>query len=703
MSTTGLLFDLEEPDKEMGNGAPKRKGVKKPRVRKKPPVSLFSKDAEHMQKPYEKLAREELLRLLEERDAEESGGIRLTYRGQTPPWQIVRRVQPRRQRIDKKLSFGPEDFQAGNLIVEGENLQAMVSLYKYRGQVDLILTDPPYNTGGDFRYNDKWDEDPNDPDLGRLVPAEDGSRHSKWLRFMTPRLWMMREMLKPSGVLAICIDHRELFRLGVLLDQIFGEANRIGIINWQKSYAPRNDQTHISTATEYVLVYAKNENRANTNLLPRTEAMNARYGSPDGDARVWKPGDLTAPGAETHPTMLYAVQSPFTGELHYPSPGRCWGAEKRKIKEYLELWGSHYVEKDLDDGMMKALVIKGAPVKGEKGFGPDHKVLKKAREDAERIRDKGKWPAPHWRDQGQGTFGMKKYLDDVRKGIVATTYWADDDYETPLEIGSASWSHQQSGHSQIGINELNAIIGKGHGFDTVKPLKLFKKIIHIWCPSAGIVMDPFAGSGTTGQAVLEVNAEGDTKRRFVLIEQGRPERGDTYARGLTSERVRRSVTGERPDESGVLSVTATPLPGGFRFTKLTDKVDGEAVLALEREEMLDLLLTSHWDQSERSSAYLRRLPAGTNTYLFGTNGKSEGYFLIWNGPDKPSALSRETFRGIAEEAKLASLKPPYHIYARLSTYSGPNIEFYQIPDRILDKLGFNSATESYGTAAQDEV
>jgi len=66
----------------------------------------------------------------------------------------------------------------------------MVSLYKYRGQVDLIVTDPPYNTGEDFRYNDRWDEDPNDPDLGALVPAEDGSRHSKWLRFMVPRLWM---------------------------------------------------------------------------------------------------------------------------------------------------------------------------------------------------------------------------------------------------------------------------------------------------------------------------------------------------------------------------------------------------------------------------------------------------------------------------------------------------------------------------------
>jgi adenine-specific DNA-methyltransferase len=119
--------------------------------------------------------------------------------------------------------------------------------------------------------------------------------------------------------------------------------------------------------------------------------------------------------------------------------------------------------------------------------------------------------------------------------------------------------------------------------------------------------------------------------------------------------------------------------------------------------MLDLLLTSHWDQSERSSSYLHRLPAGTYAYLFGTNGRREGYFLIWNGPEKPSVLNREAFRGIVEEAKRANLKTPYHVYARLSTYAGPNIEFYQIPDRILDKLGFNAATESYGSGTQDET
>ena len=184
---------------------------------------------------YEEMPRAALIRLLMEQDAERADagkdGIILNYTGRTAPWQIVRQVKPKMCEINKRASVGSEEEQVANELWDGENLSAMVTLYKYRGQVDLVLTDPPYNTGEDFRYNDKWDKDPNDPDLGELVAKDDGSRHSKWLRFMTPRLWMMREMLKPGGVIAICIDHRELYRLGMLMDEIFHEENRIGIIN----------------------------------------------------------------------------------------------------------------------------------------------------------------------------------------------------------------------------------------------------------------------------------------------------------------------------------------------------------------------------------------------------------------------------------------------------------------------------------------
>src|ERR1700743_2186705 len=106
-----------------------------------------------------------------------------------------------------------------------------------------------------------------------------------------------------------------------MLDELFGEQNRLAIINWQKSYSPRSDKDHVSTATEYVLVYAKDEERAKTALMPRSEEMDARYQPREGDLGAWKSGDPSAGKGPKNQGMVYAIQSPFTGELHYPPDG----------------------------------------------------------------------------------------------------------------------------------------------------------------------------------------------------------------------------------------------------------------------------------------------------------------------------------------------------------------------------------------------
>lgn len=415
--------------------------------------------------------------------------------------------------------------------------------YKHPRIKLYINIDPPYNTGGDFRYNDKWDEDPNDPDLGDLVPMDDGSRHTKWLRFMTPRIWMMHEMLKRGGVLAICIDYRELFRLGMLLDEIFGEQNRIGIINWQKTYSPKNQDKHISVGTEYVLVYAKEEiSLASTNKLERTEEMNSRYWNPDDDEDgLWKKqGDPTA--KDPSPSAIYAIQSPFTGKLYYPPRGRHWSHPKTKMNEWLQEWGVNYLQKDIKDNKGKALLIDGFDYKNPES--PKNKIiLNKSRKKAEKRLKNKSWPRLYFGQNGNTGPNLKRYLKDVQQGRVPLNYWANEDYSTPFFIGSQSWGYEESGHSQAGINELNSIVGRGHGFETVKPLKLIQKIIQLWCPSNGIVLDPFAGSGTTGHAVISLNKESDAARRFILIEQGREERGDPYARTLTADRINRAITG----------------------------------------------------------------------------------------------------------------------------------------------------------------
>jgi adenine-specific DNA-methyltransferase len=637
---------------------------------------------------YGSLTKPDLIRLLERRDEDEIGGIRLHYKGQTPPWLIVRQVRPRRQKIESKLSVGSEEAQSDNQIIEGENLQAMVSLYKYRGQVDMIITDPPYNTGQDFRYNDKWDKDPNDPDLGNIVPKDDGSRHSKWLRFMTPRLWMMKEMLKPSGVIAVFIGDDELHRLGMLMDNIFGENNRLGIINWQKIYSTKRQAKHLANATEYVLLYEKIEAGARRQgLISSSSKTRTAATNPDNDPEgPWSSGNPTGPGGRPE-SADYGLQSPDDGHMYYPAANRHWAWEKSKIKRWVEEWGVKYEEISDPNCHQKSLVIKGSSIRKSKVYTPPALLAKAQR--AAVAKRKGVWPFLYFTGGGKGRPMNKMYRKLIARGEVPMTYWAHEEYDRPIYIGSASWSHGVVGTSKRGTTELQHVMGDKMVFETVKPLELIEKIVHLWCPRAGLVLDPFAGSGTTGHAILNLNKLTRASRRFILIEQGRPERGDPYARALTAERVKRAISGQWATGK------KQPLVGGFRFTQLTKAVDADAVLALEREEMIDLLLTSHWDQAERSAAYLKRFPAGAHGFLFANNNKSNGYFLIWNGPGKPAVLDRAAFRTIVEEAKAANLNQPYHVYARICTYSGPNIEFYQIPDRILDKLGFNEATQPF--------
>ncbi|MFV3090570.1 site-specific DNA-methyltransferase [Stutzerimonas nitrititolerans] len=637
---------------------------------------------------YEQLPRAALVRMLQEHDAAlaDAGknGIVMSYTGRAAPWQIIRQVKPKLHRIIKKVSFGEETAQSENEIWDGENLSAMVTLYKYRGQVDLVVTDPPYNTGEDFRYNDKWDKDPNDPDLGDVVPKDDGSKHSKWLRFMTPRIWMMREMLKPGGVMAICIDHRELFRLGMLMDEIFGEDNRLAIINWQKSAAARPDNRHVSTATEYVLVYGKDISRVRTASLTRGEADNKRYSNPDNDpGNDWREGNLTAKSYSAKDD--YGIQSPFTGVVHYPAGNGAWRHPKRNIKGWLAGWGTDYEERDIGDGRGKALMVKKQL--------PDMVSPEVSKKALARLKEDN-WPFVWFGRDGQGRPRVKTYLEQIKKGKVPVTYWADADLASDIiadiDIGTASWDYTESGRSADGVSELTAVVGQGHGFTTVKPLKLMKKIIQLWCRPDGIVMDAFAGSGTTGHAVLELNKEEEATRRFILIEQGNTDKGDHYARTLTAERIRRVISGDWA------TAKKEPMPGGFRFIELKrEKIDAEAVNTLAREEMIDLLLTSYWDKAEKAKSYLRRLPAGKHRHLFAVNAKDEGFFLIWDAPDKPSALDKAAFREIAEEARQAGLAARYHVYASIAPYTGSSVEFYKIPDRVLEHIGFNQRQDSF--------
>jgi adenine-specific DNA-methyltransferase len=634
-------------------------------------------------KPLDEMTREELLDLARSQQEE---GIRISFSGKDVARKLARKVQPRASQRLAKYSCGSEEEQARNQVIEGENLQAMATLYRERGQVDLILADPPYNTGNDFRYNDRWEDDPNDPGLGVFVSPDDGACHTKWMRFMWPRLQMMRWMLKPSGVLAICIDHRELFRLGQMLDELFGESCRLAVINWQKMAGVKNQDRGVSTATEYVLVYAKDAERARTGRTERSEVTAGGYKNPDDDLRgPWAPSDSTLMGASTHAGQVYAIQNPFTGRLHYPQEGRCWRNERAKMKAAVEEWGVEYEDVDIDDGLRPALLIKGADPSS-----PDlikHPVLRAARKSAVKRREAGAWPRFFWRADrqrrpGEGELRYKTYEVDVREGVVPTTFWATDDFDV-LDLGAMSWAHRQSGTSDIGQKELNAIVGRGHGFETVKPLMLFEKIIQLWCPSDGLLLDPFAGSGTTGHAALSLNLKSGGTRRFILIEQGRPEKGDSYARSLMADRLKRVVTGEWANGKG------TPLGGGFRFLQLQKTVDAKALLAMERDEMTDAVIASHFDANRRGGPGLILMTTEGYSYLVARNASDEGFYLVWDGLAEPPVFDDGVYDAVVNEAIRAGLKPTYHVYARFNLFQSDDVRFYQIPDQILIDFGLD--------------
>lgn len=636
------------------------------------------------------------------------GGVSINFHGKRLSHEIYKQVRPRQTIIKKDLSFGEPEAQARNLLIEGENLQAMVTLYKERGQVDLILTDPPYNTGQTFRYNDKWDEDPNDLDLGQIVKLDDGSRHTKWMKAMLPRLHMMHAMLKPSGVIAVCIDDNELFHLGMMLDEIFGEENRLGIINWQKAYSPKNDAKTVSKTTEYVLVYAKDRSLSKTGRVEFDRGTIRNLDNdPEGD---WIASDPTA--RQHRKDTAYGIQSPVTGYLHYPNgeyrfdgrlpePRAHWvNFTKAEAKAMLEEWGSLYVEKDLGDDRGKALVLKGSKI-ALAGYDPTKdRAVEIAAKKAQERREAGNWPLLYFRDDksrrpGHGRPRLKNYVENIKEGKVPTTFWDEDQYDDPVEVGSVTWPHPVSGHTDLAKRELDQIVGRDHGFDTVKPLRLMKKIIQIWCPENGLVMDPYAGSGTTGHAVLDLNHESGAERRFILIEQGSPDRGDKYARSLTQVRLHRAVTGERPSTDGKLKRSAPPLPGGFQFRQLTQKIDSRAVLTMKKDELIDLVITSHWENSRRGSAGLIRFESDGFKYLVGRNEQNEGYFLIWNGGDKVGQLDEASYATVLAEGKKAGLKQPYHVYARYEVYQSRNVIFYKIPDKILAHLGLNESSDSF--------
>ncbi|AQU89194.1 hypothetical protein B0W47_16560 (plasmid) [Komagataeibacter nataicola] len=422
-----------------------------------------------------------------------------------------------------------EDMPA-HKIIEGDNLKIMASLeICFGGKVDLIVTDPPYNTGKDFRYNDNYKGG-----KASILDTDDKNRHAHWLTFMRERLFAMRKMLSNSGIIAICIDSREETHLGCLMNEIFGEDNFITKLTWVKK-AAANDAKRFQELTEAVFIYAKDINKAVIKRMKRDPEKDMKAydkNKLDDDVEPWTGYQLTARSG----TKIFAIQSPFTGELHYPGT-RYWIRAPQTIADILSEYGSQYVIKDIGDGHAPAVVLDGCEFKDGKCTNLEDILLGASQKARDRYA-KGSWPSIWFGKDGKGTPYAKKYLKDTKAP-------PPKNFLLQTESGGVN-----------GKKELSEIVGKWHDFKTVKPLKLIKYLIEALCPEDGIVMDPFAGSGTTGHAVLDMNREGD-KRTFIMMEQGNEANDDMYARSLTYERVK-AVIGN--DNLSFFELSNTPFP-----------------------------------------------------------------------------------------------------------------------------------------------
>ena len=186
------------------------------------------------------------------------------------------KIEPRILIEDSEKSYG--DKNSENMLIHGDNLLALKALEQdFAGKIKCVFIDPPYNTGNAFEHYD------------------DGLEHSIWLSLIKPRLEILRNLLSDDGNLWITIDDNESHYLKVLCDEVFGRRNFVTTVLWQKIHSLKNDAKIISVNHDVILFYAKNIEKVNLNLLPRTEAMNARFVNQDNDPRgPWSSGDLVA-------------------------------------------------------------------------------------------------------------------------------------------------------------------------------------------------------------------------------------------------------------------------------------------------------------------------------------------------------------------------------------------------------------------------
>lgn len=451
-----------------------------------------------------------------------------------------------------------------NVFIEGENMEVLKVLQKsYFGKVKMIYIDPPYNTGNDsFIYPDKFSETKEeylrrvgDKDeagymtregMFRRNSKENGQYHSNWLNMMMPRLYLAKSLLREDGVIFISIDDNEVYNLRLLMNEIFGEENFIAQLVIVNNPKGRNDSKHFAECNEYAVVYGKPNYVSNG--LPLTSEQKLKFDKVDEDGHRYQLRDLRKRGngdrREDRPNMYFPIYyNPVGGKVSlekqenwieiYPIKGD--GSDGRWR------WGKERVSENLH------LLVPRPVKKGDK-WGVDYKVFLN--------------PALNPMDDMDGEEKLSK----------PKTIWT----ETGIS-------------SDLAKRTLKNLMS-GDYFDFPKSVDLLKKFFLIGMSDTDIVLDFFAGSGTTSHAVMQMNKEDGGHRKFVCVQLPEPcaEKSEAYKAGyktiadIAKERIRRAgakireeVEKEQTAENEKLHFEGEQnncrMPDlGFKVFKLTD-------------------------------------------------------------------------------------------------------------------------------------
>lgn len=568
----------------------------------------------------------------------------------------------------------PKDIGGAHRIIDGDNLAVMRSLLtEFRGGptsgFDVVYIDPPYNTGKDtFIYNDNYRFSKAEVErlknsIGRVekgVSLDDPSRHTKWINHIAPRLWAARKLLKHTGVLIVSIDEHELPRLWMLLEEMYGEKNRIATLIWERSR--KNDASYISEGHEYILLWARDKNSLDEKM--KSMAKTERWGAHKGKWRKPKEGADEILTAYAEAKLEYgddlekiqAAMASYFNDLPKDHP-----AKKIRYRK---------VDKNgvyNDDGDLN----------WPGGGGPTYDVLHPD------TKKPCKLPASGWRianpadmqtlidtdriafkKDHTGVPRLKKYLHDMEAEVATSVI---------RRVG------------QRGVETVEKLLGKNE-FDNPKDHELLAELFNLvtWRDPMAKIFDPYSGSGTTGHAVLAMNSEDNGNRCFVMVENGDPTNKkiprDVYTERLTAERIRRVLSGEWGDGKEHPALT-----GGFTFYEAKKNVSKKTIKESTRENLADIILQIIEEDSNRMDCRMDGYE-----YLIGKTRLGFGIALVWEHgkTNGHQALTREIRTKIMAEAQAAEVMKPVYIYA-IANVSPINDELYrfqQIPDSILARL-----------------